>query len=453
MQSQEEIRESLRQQMAQNNELGNSVDSSFSDAELDAIAAKKLMSKEDDDDPSLGWEISKKKAKKIFKQEDKGQILIFKRQITPIADAENILLTFENMLGNKPEGYWLIRESRKLGMISVTYKKGGQIKHVRFAFVGENWKEVTGDELDNYSRPDSYQQLMKENIKEKCDELLKQIFTILKLEKTNILIPTAKQASTTPEYSGYCDIHQVYMKVGAGRAFLYGNPLEALNNVELILNSILAGLKDPKADENEPNNALDFLKEYSLPNITSEELIQHFRQPKPFKNGDHLQEVTQLKEQFAEWLEKCNLRDNLFCPVTQELFLEPYYLTETGQVYDADGIFHNDRLLNKCPLTQTPIVEYPTHCKGYRSKLELCLFKFMEAMQLVQNPEQQKQTEHASKEEREVFSERAIAGTTRNSNFSPAFFTSTSSLREDSNTESACAETDNNDQKQGTFAL
>lgn len=45
MLSQEEIRETLRQQMAQNNESGNSVDFSFSDAELDAIATKKLMSK------------------------------------------------------------------------------------------------------------------------------------------------------------------------------------------------------------------------------------------------------------------------------------------------------------------------------------------------------------------------------------------------------------------------
>lgn len=451
MQSQEEIREALRQQMAQNNESRNSEDSSFSDAELDAIAAKKLMSKEDDDDPSLGWEISKKKAKKIFKQVDKGKVLIFKRQITPYD--EDILPTFENMLRNKPEGYWLIRESRQFGMISVTYKTAEQINHVRFAFVGENWKEVGGDELVNYSRPGSYQRLMKENIKEKCEELLKQIFTTLGLEKTNILIPTAKQASTTPEYSGYCDFRQLYVKVGAGREVLYGNPVEALNKVELILNSILAGLKDPEADENEPDNALTFLKEYSLPNITPAELIQHFRQPKPFKNGDHLQEVIQLKDQFAEWLEKCNLRDNLFCPVTQELFLEPYYLTETGQVYDADGIFHNDKLLNKCPLTQTPIVEYPTHCKGYRSKLELCLFKFMDAVQLVQNPEQQQQIERASKEVREVPSERAIARTTRNSNFSPAFFTSTPSLREGSNTERACDETENNDQKHGTFAL
>ncbi|QLZ67775.1 hypothetical protein FOLKNPGA_00548 [Legionella sp. PC1000] len=451
MQSPEEIREALRQQMAQNNESGTGVDSSFSDAELDAIAAKKLKSREHDNDASLGWEISKKKAKKIFKLEDKGPILIFKRQITP--DAENILLSFENMLRNKPDGYWLIRESRQFGMISVTYKQAGKINHARFAFVGENWKEVGGDDLVNYSRPDSYQRIMRENIKEKCEELLKQIFTTIGLEKTNILIPTAKQASTAPEYSGYCDIYQVYVKVGSGREVVYGNPLEALNNVELILNTILADLKGPRAEENESNSALAFLKEYNLPNITPEELTQHFRQPKPFKSGDHLQEVIQLKDQFAEWLEKCGLRDNLFCPVTQELFLEPYYLTETGQVYDADGIFHHDKLLDKCPLTQTPIDEYPTHCKGYRSKLKLCLFKFLEAVQLVQDPEQQQQIEQASKEEQEALSERAIAGTTRNSNFSPAFFTSTPSLREGNSTETSCAETDNTDQKHGTFGL
>lgn len=307
------------------------------------------------------------------------------------------------MLRNKPDGYWLIRESRQLGMISVTYKLSGKTNHTRFAFVNGNWKEVGGNQLVNYSRPDSYQHLMKENIKEKCDELLEEIFTILGLEKTNILIPAATQASTAPEYSSYCDIHQVYVKVGSGREVLYGNPVTALNKVELILNSILAGLKGSSGEENESNNALAFLKGFHLPNIRPEELMAHFRQPKPFKNGDRLQEVIQLKDQFSEWLEMCNLRDNLFCPVTQELFLEPYYLSETGQIYDADGIFHHDKLLDKCPLTQTPIVEYPTHCKGYRSKLELCLSKFFEAVQLVQNLESQNQIELASIEKKKSF--------------------------------------------------
>ncbi len=32
-----------------------------------------------------------------------------------------------------------------------------------------------------------------------------------------------------------------------------------------------------------------------------------------------------------------NFRDNSH--LTQELFLEPYCLSETGQIYDADGIF------------------------------------------------------------------------------------------------------------------
>lgn len=78
MQSQEEIREALRQQMAQNNESRDSEESSFSDAKLDVIAEKKLMSIDDDEDLCLGWEVSKKKAKKFLNRKIKAMFLFLR---------------------------------------------------------------------------------------------------------------------------------------------------------------------------------------------------------------------------------------------------------------------------------------------------------------------------------------------------------------------------------------
>ncbi|KTD20948.1 Uncharacterised protein [Legionella lansingensis] len=333
----------------------------------------------------VGWDISKENLGKIFQREDKGQVIIFKKQIS---NRDTPLQDFIELLNTKPNGYWLLRESRVTGMISVSYKEKEQVKHTRFAFVGDHWEDVPGKDIETFLANASYEQLMRSNIADRCDDLLDKIFSLLPLTVDNIIVPTNSEASEEAAYLGYTSTHQPYAApIEEEPKVIYNNPVDALQKVELILQQLISILKesDPAKKEN-INPSLAHLRKINTElTITPKDLMIQLSHAKAFAKGPHAEATAKLRDCFEEWLERCNLRDNLFCPVTQGLFEEPYYIVETGHVYDAAGIFDKGVLLSKCPLTQVPIERYPVHLNGYRRKLSHCLLQFFEALQLVKN--------------------------------------------------------------------
>jgi hypothetical protein len=278
----------------------------------------------------------------IIMKKKEGQKIVFKRRLFDSDNSDyDILTSFEDILRNKPDGYWLIRESRQIGMISISYKKGEKIENLRFAFIRGKWTIVPGKMLTPEVLNElKYETLYQNNIAGKCEELIGRC-TSLGFVKMKLVFPNPHQQSNCNSYNNYI--------VSAESDKRYVDPLECLKTVSITIDKAIANV-----------NSLAIANNKALIEIKL-----------PLSNKE-------LKNVFVEWLTVNNLIDDLQCPVSFDLFEVPYVL-DSGRVYEKSSLFNDDNTikLEKCPVTSKPIVSHPYHLEGYTSSLNKCLAKFV----------------------------------------------------------------------------
>lgn len=314
----------------------------------------------------------------------KKQLAIEKQELIPVFQRElpgvnvaNPIDAFKNLLANKPDGYWLIRESRVDGMISVTFKINKDIKHGRFVFANDHWTMVGNNDLNNYIEGVlPFEALTRDTVGTKINLLFDAIFSSLPLVFEKMVIPSEAQATHNLDYVMISPYILMEERDGKEKK-IYANLLGSLNHLEGIMTNLEDSL-DKEQQINEIN--MDTLSEIKLP--VKELLMEQLKQAQPFKTEGY---AKQIKELFANWLTANALTLDLYCPVSLDLYEEPYYVVESGHVFDASSLFPNGNdCLNACPLTREVIESHPVHFAGYRRELNERLLQFFDIIQLHQ---------------------------------------------------------------------
>jgi hypothetical protein len=320
---------------------------------------------------------------------DKVHNFVFKQKLNPDEkDLDKVKQAFESLLGRKPDTFWFARESRVEGMITVTYKLEGEVKHARFAFEDGQWKSVNNVDLAAYLTAHNFSKVFSDDsIKDKCDQLLEKINELLPQLGSNLLIPREEHSTTNKYFAGYdytpITTDQV---ISQGKIFkTFANPTNELDVVNLRLKTILDTLKNATSPiaalkEMEGLTGIDILEKKTP--LSKDQLSTQLKGEKPFKEGKYANELEQLKSLLEEWLTENKLDKMLICPVTHELFTKPYYVQESGQVYDYDGLFYENKCLELCPLTRMAIKEPPSEYPFYHRELVKCLNRFLNSMEL-----------------------------------------------------------------------
>ncbi|KTC73067.1 hypothetical protein Lbir_1119 [Legionella birminghamensis] len=290
--------------------------------------------------------------------------MVFKQKLTDSPQAP--YLDFEDELRNKVDGSWLIRESGQTGMISLSYKLGGRIDHKRFVYIGKKWKVVDYKRIAEFSKKPFEAQTKETMVNELIDSLLKIIFEKLPLTPSGMLLPLETQASAEESYYHSGPYIVLQHKLSPIQK-VYDKPLDALANSIEVIKKIRQNL-----DTQQEMSVVKSLKEYENFSLPPRELLNAaLNQAKPYREGT----AKLMKDIFAQWLEVNKLGTDLFCPVTLDLFDEPYVLT-SGKVVNASAWHGINQHRSECPLTRTPIVHQPEHVKGYRRKLAEALMQF-----------------------------------------------------------------------------
>ncbi|MFJ1267585.1 hypothetical protein ACD661_03320 [Legionella lytica] len=328
---------------------------------------------------------AKQEATSSTNQEQGDFVPIFMMKLPSYPELEPIN-GYEQFFRGKVVGSWLIRESRVPGMISVTFKKEiAKTSHLRFAFINDKWVIVNDNMRDNHTGGAStlnYEPLDRRTVKSKYNLLLEAInSTKLVFDADHMIIPAAEEATRQRAY--YVDVPSYVVAKQRGKEALFVNLLNSLDEVKGKIKVCIetlgteGALKDKKMDCL-GNTQLTYNKlelSHTLRNVS-----------KPFKSN---KDALEFKELFDTWLEENSFTFDLMCPVLRTLFVEPYYVVETGMVYDAGALFYEDarmRLtrLEKCPLTQTKITYNPAHLDGYRTALYETLELFYDLVRLYQ---------------------------------------------------------------------
>ncbi|WP_133135198.1 hypothetical protein [Legionella rowbothamii] len=319
-------------------------------------------------------------------EEQSDLVPIFKMEL-PNYPHLPIIEGFDEFFKTKVPGSWLIRESRTEGMISVTLKRDeGKIAHTRFAFIEDKWVLVNNTMRDKHIDGSSiitYEHVDRVSVKSKFELLLEAIndfsnkstnkFT---LKSDKMIKPVWEQATKQQAY--YIDsVSYVTTKQRTTDQAIYANLLQSLEKVNGVIRDCMANLNANKAVTKDMKG-LDSIKLF-YNRITLSNILR--RVSKPFKSDNHAQK---LKDLFDDWLAANALTFDLLCPVLLTLFEEPYYVVETGMVYDAAALFSNGTLLSTCPLTRTKIEDNPVHFDGYRRKLYSTLELFFDLIKLYQ---------------------------------------------------------------------
>ena len=307
---------------------------------------------------------------------DKIQLVTVFKQTLPYDTSPDPLEAFTGLFKNKPDGYWLVRESRVKGMISITFKLNQVITHRRFAFVEDHWNEVGGEQVKDYQEGVwPYLELTQGTVKTKIDLLLETVFKNYALNLEQLILPKESQASKDNDYSCICPYEPLMNRINQNEK-IYANLIESLKKIE----QIMIDVKDSLNEDRDIKMDLDMLKEIVL--SSKEDLISQLQLPRPFQNFPN---AKQFKDVFANWLSDNNLMFDLFCPIQMDLFEEPYYILESGHVFDSSALFANaGNCLQTCPLTRVDIKAHPIHFDGYRRELNERLIQFFDLIQLYQ---------------------------------------------------------------------
>lgn len=319
-------------------------------------------------------------------QEQSDFVPIFKMELPNYLHL-TVIDGYHEFFRTKVPGSWLIRESRVDGMISVTFKRDdGKVGHTRFAFVGDKWAPVNDDMRDKHIDGSSiihYEHVNRVSVKSKFELLLEAIDEASKKFKGKFIFssdkmikPVSEQATNQQAY--YIDAPTyVTAKRRTDDQVIYAKLLQSLEKVNGTIRDCMADLNENKALTINMEG-LDSIKiSYEATDLSN--MLR--RVSKPFQSDEKAQK---LKDLLEGWLEANALILDLLCPVLRTLFEEPYYVFETGMVYDAAALYPNGKLLNACPLTRTKIEDNPVHFEGYRRKLYDTLELFFNLIQLYQ---------------------------------------------------------------------
>jgi hypothetical protein len=295
---------------------------------------------------------------------------IFKRKLCE-SSTEDSLIEFEQLLANKPVGYWLIRESRKEGMLSITFKEAKdtlpytKISHTRFLFTNRKWHEVNDESRVRTFLDDKtlFEPATHELNKKKIALLIRTIKRNYSLKYENILLPVEKHASLEPSYF-YIAPYVLSSEQDSEEQKIDNNPCDALDNLMKIIIKVrdrVCGIQQTAKDTTWNHIDLLYLSSIELP--AKKELFDKLANKKFFAIEGIAKEY---KDIFEKWIKINKLDEGLICPVSGSLFIEPYYVRESKQVYDGD----------------TNGASIPI--RGYRKKLEQCLLEFYELIEVYQ---------------------------------------------------------------------
>ena len=284
--------------------------------------------------------ITKAQLNEMLRNDNYQRQIIFKQNFGVDGDDIEPLDTCKGILKNKPQGYWLIRESRKDGMISVSLKKKRGIHHTRFAVVLDQWIVVPHKNLDLINNAHSFNRLTKNTIGKK----FKQLITLLVNSGyfiPSLILPGINQSTTSQAYLSYC--------VAVDNTLCFNSPMLALKAIKELLKQQSINFGHA--------SALNYTGlEKMTPNLSSEE----------------------QKDLFTAWLEQNKLDMDLYCPISLELYTQPYVLEESGFVIDKSSLFDEQgkKKIEKCPFTSALIQRPPYRMAGYIDLLQKCLDLF-----------------------------------------------------------------------------
>lgn len=323
-------------------------------------------------------------------------IPVFAKQF-PGSIEEDPLLAFIKLVQTKPDGYWLMRESRVEGMISITFKLNGKVGHDRFVFKNERWREVNDGQ--KITAIGAYESFNKDTAnKSVIDSLLDAIYATRPLEYEKLIIPAEAFASSNMGYLQASPYVLVTRRDGKEQK-IYADLLGSLAEITNLINENIRILDNEENRSTPISLDMELLKTVVLP--SRKKLNEDLCLKKTFLL---VNSASFLKDLFTKWLENNQLGEDLFCPVGADLFVEPYYVVESGQVFDVSSLFPQGKCLLTCPVTRMPIMLHPVHFEGYRRKLGECLILFFDFIELYQaNLEQVKAAENnITKNEGEV---------------------------------------------------
>lgn len=281
----------------------------------------------------------------VRKSESAGEVIIFAQKLNPeTSDSTAILKEFEALLGNKPVGTFLLRESRQEGRITLSCKQSfitkeqtiqQQIRHYRFVFSGTEW-QICSDSKE----PIETTSVNKDSIGDKCQQLLSiiekkriminSVLTPIKMHQ--ILLPNSHQHTLYAGYSNYTAVSATTQR--------FNDPLKALTKVKTLLKNELSGLNLEAATHEQAQSEAN-------------------------------------RTAFMHWLEekKPNLADTLSCPISTNLLRNPRVID--GHAYERSTIYEGDSLVfTHSPLTRNRIETTPYAISGYTHLLNKCLALF-----------------------------------------------------------------------------
>lgn len=301
-------------------------------------------------------------------------IPVFKRVLAGSSVYLDPLDAFEELLRYKPNGTWLIRESRVEGMITISFKLEDVLRHKRFVYLEHQWTIVGHKQLQDVKEFTAHS---KDTLDGTIMEtLLAAIYESTALEYANIMLPSETQASSNCSYL-HVSPYIMESHVSSPVKKIYVDPVNALNDVHNVILKIkqLIVNKDITTLLQLEMNVCSSMK---LPHL--EDLMGVLMRPKPYE-GETSAKL--FKDDFAQWLTDNDLTDNLFCPVELDLFDTPYVI-ESGRVINGSALFPKNKCLDCCPITRIPITKYPAHFEGYRRKLGETLLLFYDLVGLYQ---------------------------------------------------------------------
>ena len=279
-----------------------------------------------------------------------NQKIVYKKQLS---DSDDILRSFVEILNNKPDNYWLIRESREIGMISISFKKNRKVEHLRFAFIRGKWSVIPGSMLSvEILNELQYEKLHQYNIADKCEELI-NLCQSRGLDKNKLVLPNPHQQSNWSDYNNYI--------VSAENEKRFADPIEALKKIYTTIDNAIANV----------------------------DLLTTLHNAAFMQTPDTLSDEA-LKNVFSAWLMVNDFDHDVQCPISYELFKMPYVLS-SGRVFEKSSLFNEEGGLKftDCPITNRPIVSHPYRLEGYTSLLQSCLEKFVELINLCK-PQQER---------------------------------------------------------------
>ncbi|MCE3046074.1 hypothetical protein [Legionella sp. 16cNR16C] len=322
--------------------------------------------------------LTKDKEHKVLSEND-YMVSVFKKALPN--SRGNVLNEFVSFLEYRRSGTWLLRESRTPGMITLSFVILNQpVKHQRYAYCNNEWVIVTSELIEQTKCDPSFKPHYKETLEKKETEdgqektmlssLLDKIFTKFpEIVKDRLLLPTEEQASSNSNYihqSPYINWHEKAIPSPKK----YVEPLKGLDKAMSVLRMATGSIN--YWDKTKPS-LFQRYQELTLPDL---KLFKNaLNQPFPYESGI----AKDMKDLFSTWLQINRLEEDLFCPVEQELFSEPYVL-ESGYIFNSSVLYHNGKHLEKCPITRKEIEQNPSRLKGYRSKLAEALLMFYDGI-------------------------------------------------------------------------